>query len=285
VVLAAASAAAASVEPVADIVKKSPYLAHCQSERAQRLEGLRKETQQHTPGKKIEAHRSRILEFKAVMNTIFKADKDTAQIIHVHKIVDFLYYQCYRDQLPERAAVTRKRCKVNLTAKIESTTGGVASMLKKEIATICVTLQDVKRKHKYDDLYGSYTSSGTADLFDHKDSKYVVENKRSQLKEGAISNPVGPTSFKNYHNSVIKILNYQVHLKKNNSACRYDDIKGNDSITQFLNLAKKQRTTIAKLSFDNKIKDEYRSFDLLNKVPDIEEKLWFCNTTKLRHSV
>jgi hypothetical protein len=76
-----------------------------------------------------------------------------------------------------------------------------------------------------------------------------------------------------------------VNVKKNNSACRYDDIKGNESITQFLNLAKKQRMTIAKLSFDDKLKDGYRSFDLLNKVPNIEEKKLFCNATKLRHSV
>jgi hypothetical protein len=74
---------------VADTVKRSPYFAHCQSDRAQRLEGLRKEMQQYNPEKTVEAYRSRILEFKAVMNAVFKAGKDTAQIIHVHKIVYF----------------------------------------------------------------------------------------------------------------------------------------------------------------------------------------------------
>jgi hypothetical protein len=83
----------------------------------------------------VEEHLSRILEFKATMKTVFKTDKNTSQILHVHKIVDFLYYQCYRDQHPERSAITRKRCKTNLTAKIESITGG-ASMSKKEIAII-----------------------------------------------------------------------------------------------------------------------------------------------------
>jgi hypothetical protein len=54
-----------------------------------------------------------------------------------------------------------------------------------------------------------------------------MENKMSQIKEGAIPNPVGHTSFKKYYNSVIKLINYQVHVKKNNIACRYDNIKGN----------------------------------------------------------
>jgi hypothetical protein len=100
-----------------------------------------------------------------------------------------------------------------------------------------------------------------------------MENKSSQIKESAIPNLVGHTSLKKYYNLVIKIHNYQLHVKNNNSACRYDDIKGNDSITQFLNLAKNRRTTVVKLSFDDKLKDVYGSFDLLNKVPDKEEKL------------
>jgi hypothetical protein len=49
VVLDAVSVAAASVEPLADTIKKLPYLAHCQSDRAHGLEGLRKERQQYTP--------------------------------------------------------------------------------------------------------------------------------------------------------------------------------------------------------------------------------------------
>jgi hypothetical protein len=146
------------------------------------------------------------------MKTVFKADKDAAQIIHVHKNVDFLYYQCYRDQGPEQAAITRKRCKANLTAKSKSITGGT-SMSKKEIAIIHVRVQEAKRKRQYDDIYGSDTLSGTTDLFDHKYYTYVMEKKRSQIKEGAIPNTVGNTSFKNYYNSVIKLLNYQVHLK------------------------------------------------------------------------
>jgi hypothetical protein len=110
--------------------------------------------------------------------------------------------------------------------------------------------------------------------------------KMSKLKEGANPNPVGHTSFKKYYNSVIKLLNYRVHVKKNNNDCKYGDIKGSDSsIAQFLNLAKNRRMTIAKLSFNDKLKDGYRSFGLLNKVPYIEEKLWFCNATKLRHTV
>jgi hypothetical protein len=139
----------------------------------------------------------------------------------------------------------------------------------------------VKRKPQCDDLNGSDTSSATADLFDHKDYLYIIENKRSQLKEGANPNPVCHASFKNYYNSVIKLLNYEVHVKNNNSACKYDEIKGNDSITQYLNFAKNRRMTIAKLSFDDKLKDGYCSFNLLNKVPDIEDKLWFRNVTKL----
>jgi hypothetical protein len=115
-------------------------------------------------------------------------------------------------------------------------------MLKKEIAENRVWVQEAKIKCQCDNLYGSDTSSGTADLFDHKYYKYVMENKMSQLKEDAIPNPVGHTSFKKYCNLVIKRLNYQVHVKKNNSACRYDDIKGNNNI----NLAKNWRTTIAK---------------------------------------
>jgi hypothetical protein len=67
-------------------------------------------------------------------------------------------------------------------------------------------------------------------------------------------------------------------VKNKNSSCINDDIKGNDSITQSLNLAKKRRTTIEKSNFYNELKDGYRLFDLLNKVPDIEEKLWFHNT-------
>jgi hypothetical protein len=46
-----------------------------------------------------------------------------------------------------------------------------------------------------------------------------------------------------------------VNVKENSSACKYDAIKGNDSITQFLNVAKNRGTTISKLSFDNKLKD------------------------------
>jgi hypothetical protein len=40
------------------------------------------------PEKIVELYSYRILDFKAMMKTVFKADKDTAQIIHVHKIVD-----------------------------------------------------------------------------------------------------------------------------------------------------------------------------------------------------
>jgi hypothetical protein len=50
---------------------------------------LRKGTQLHTPEKTVDAYRSRILEFKAMMEKVFKADKDAAHIIHVHKIVNF----------------------------------------------------------------------------------------------------------------------------------------------------------------------------------------------------
>jgi hypothetical protein len=128
------------------------------------------------------------------LKTVFKADKDTAQIIHIHKIVDCLYYHCYQDQRPSRVAVTRKRRKLPIKAKI---TAIGASMSKKEIAKIRVREQEAKRKHQYDDLYGSDMSSGTADLFDHRDYKYVTEDKMSQLKEGAIPNPVGHTSLKN----------------------------------------------------------------------------------------
>jgi hypothetical protein len=74
-------------------------------------------------------------------------------------------------------------------------------------------------------------------------------------------------------------------VKNNNIDCKYDDIKGNDRITQFLNLMKNRTTTIAKLSFDDKLRDGYRSFDLLNKVPGIADKLWLRNSTKLHHSV
>jgi hypothetical protein len=122
--------------------------------------GIKKGDAEVQSREKVEVYRS---EFKVTRKTVFKADKDSAQIIHVHKIVDFLYYQCYRDQRPELAAITRKRCKANLTANIESLTGG-ASMLKKEIAIIRVRVQEAKRKCQYDDLYGSDTSSGTADL-------------------------------------------------------------------------------------------------------------------------
>jgi hypothetical protein len=70
---------------------------------------------------------------------------------------------------------------------------------KKEIAIIHVRVHEAKRKCQYDDLYGSDTLSGTADLFDHTDYKYVIENKtRSHIKKGAIPNPVGHTSFKKY---------------------------------------------------------------------------------------
>jgi hypothetical protein len=78
------------VDPETDTIKKSPYLAHCQSDRAQRLEGLRKETQQYTPEITVRAYRSHILEFKATIKKLFEADKDIAHIIHVHKIVHFL---------------------------------------------------------------------------------------------------------------------------------------------------------------------------------------------------
>jgi hypothetical protein len=65
---------AASVEPVfkllADTIKlNSPYLAHCQSDRAKRLEALRKETHQYTPDKTGESYRPCILEVKAMMKT------------------------------------------------------------------------------------------------------------------------------------------------------------------------------------------------------------------------
>jgi hypothetical protein len=104
----------ASVEPVvkppAGTIKLvSPYLARCQSDRAKILDALHKETQQYTPEKKVEAYRSHILEFKAVKKAVFKADKDTAQIIHVHKIVDFLYCQCCRDQRPASSPISSNR--------------------------------------------------------------------------------------------------------------------------------------------------------------------------------
>jgi hypothetical protein len=66
----------------------------------------------------VEAYRSRVLEFKSMLKTVFKEDKDTAQITHVHKIRDFLYYQWYRDQRPRQSAVTRKMRGLNIKAKI-----------------------------------------------------------------------------------------------------------------------------------------------------------------------
>jgi hypothetical protein len=183
-----------------------------------------------------------------------------------------LYYQRYRDQHPDQASVTRKRCGLNI--KVNITANVWASMSKKEIAKIHVREQEAKKKIQHDDLYGSDTSSHTADLFDHQDYKYVMVHKMSKLKEGANPNPVCHTSFKNYYNSAIMLLNYHVHVKNNKSACKYHDTKGNYSIIQFLNLVKNRRTTTAKLSFDNKLKDGYSLFDLLNKLPDIEEKLW-----------
>jgi hypothetical protein len=83
---------------------------------------------------------------------------------------------------------------------------------------------------------------------------------------------------------VIKLLYYHEHVKKNNIAQKYDDIKRNDSISQFLKLVKNRQMTIAKLSLDDKLKDGYCSFDLLNKVPYIEEKIWFSNATNLHHN-
>jgi hypothetical protein len=75
-----------SADPSANVRVEA---AHCQSDRAQILEVLRKEIKKYTPEKTVEAYRSRILDFKATMKTVFKADKDTAHIIHVHKIVVF----------------------------------------------------------------------------------------------------------------------------------------------------------------------------------------------------
>ena len=200
-----------------------PYLAHSEGDRAKRNDVLRKETQQYTPDKTVEAYRARILEFKAMMRTVFKEENDTAQIIHIYKVLDFLYYQCYRDQRKDRAAETRKRRKDKIQVKIEAKG---TKLSKKEIAKIRAKEQVAKRKRQLEDLYGSDMSSATAELFDETDYYYVLAHKSSKLKEGAIPNPVGHTSFKNYYNAIIKLLNYQVHTKKNNSACRYDDKKG-----------------------------------------------------------
>jgi hypothetical protein len=141
----------------------------------------------------------------------------------------------YHDQHPDQATVTSKRYGLNIKAKIVANVW--ASMLKKKITKNRVREQGAT-KRQYDGLYGSDTSSGTANLFDHEGYKNAMVYKMSKLKEGANPNHVGHTSFKMYYNSVIKLLNYQVHVKKNNSACKYDDIKENASITKFLNLAK-----------------------------------------------
>jgi hypothetical protein len=174
---------AASVEPVVTsttsvvtIKLNVAYLAHCQGNRAKRLEALCDKIQQYTPEKTVEVYRSRILEVKSMMKTVFKEDKDMAQITHVHKIVDFLYYQCYNDQRPDQ---TRKRRGLKIKAKI--TANVWASMSKNEIAKIHVREQAAK-KHQYDDLYGSDALSGTADLCDHEDYKYAMLHKRSKLK-------------------------------------------------------------------------------------------------------
>jgi hypothetical protein len=146
-----------------------PYGARCQGNRAKRLEALCKETQQYTPEKIVEAYSSSNLEFKSMMKTVFKEDKDTAQSIYVHKIVDAVYYQCCCDQRPYQAAVTRKRCGLKSKAKI--TANVWASMSKKEMAKSRIRGQEAKIKCKYDTLSGSDTLSGTADLFDHEDYK------------------------------------------------------------------------------------------------------------------
>jgi hypothetical protein len=126
--------------PVDTIKLTSPYLAHLQSDRAQRLAELRNETHQYqyTLEKIAAVYCSGILEFKAMTKTVFKADKDTTQIIPVHKIVDLLYYQCYRDHRPSRSTVARKRRNIIIQDKI--TVIG-ASMSKKEIVKFHVKEQ------------------------------------------------------------------------------------------------------------------------------------------------
>jgi hypothetical protein len=121
-----------------------PYIDHCQDDRAKRLEVLRKETQQYTLEKPADAYHYHILEFKSIMKTVFKEYEDKAQIIRIHKLVDFLYYQCYRDQGPDQAAVTRKRRGLNIKAKLKANVW--ASMTKKEITKIRVREQGVKKK-------------------------------------------------------------------------------------------------------------------------------------------
>jgi ribosomal protein L19E len=171
-----------------------------------------------------------------MIKTVFKEDNNTAHIIHVHKIVDFLYCQCYREYHPYQAATTGKMHGINIKANI--TDNVWASMSKKEIAKIRIRKQEANKNRQHDDIYGSDTSSDTADSFDHEDYKYGMVHKRRKIQEGANQNPVDHTSFKNYCNSVINLINYQVYVKNNNGDRKYDDTKGNDSITQFINLAK-----------------------------------------------
>jgi hypothetical protein len=111
--------------------------------------------------KTVEAYRSCILDFKSMMKTVFKEDKDTAQIIHVQRIVNLLHYQCYHNHRPDQAAATMKRCGLKIKAKI--TTNVWASMSKKEVAKIRIVKKEVKKKRQYEDLYGSDTLSGTTD--------------------------------------------------------------------------------------------------------------------------
>jgi hypothetical protein len=66
-----------------------------------------------------------------MLNTVYKEDKDTAQIIHVQKIVDFVYYQCYREH---QAATTMKRRGLKIKAKLAANIW--ASMSKKILQKI-----------------------------------------------------------------------------------------------------------------------------------------------------
>jgi hypothetical protein len=74
-------------------------------------------------------------------------------------------------------------------------------------------------------------------------------------------------------------------VKNSNSGCKYDDIEGNYSITQYANLTKKQEDDNYKIELRQQTQRCILFVRSFYRVPYIEDKLWFRNATALFHSV
>jgi hypothetical protein len=103
-------------------------------------------------------------------------------------------------------------------------------------------------------------------------AEYVKINTNQHYKNHRIN---GWSFFKAYLNALTYLLDHQKDMGHN--SLPYGSLRKNGDMKKLMNLVKTRHITVAKSNFDDIIKNAFMRFEIVEKIPQIEEGFWNRN--------